>query len=511
MLRLEHEKDPKVLRQAALLLEAENRRLVQKVSELMRRLHTLEGKDEGQLALEIERLNAQLDKVQQQLYGRSSEKRKSPNDSQESTEAEGTESKRTGHGPRTQPNLPIKEQVHDLDEPDKTCPKCGGGLEEWKGQEEESEEITVIRRQFVLLEHKRKKYRCGCNGHVEVAPGPIKLIPGGRYSLDFAVEVGVDKYGDHMPLEREVRRMAREGLETSSQVLWDQLDALARVLAPLHGAIGDHVRKGGVLLVDETPWWMLKKARQKWQLWGAMNEDAAFYQICSSRSADAAKKLLAGFEGIMVCDAMKAYKKLARDGPRLILAGCNAHARRKFVEIEANYPEECEEILDLYKALYRVEAKVPAGRLTGGEATARLDLLRQLRNEESRPIMKEMRAWANATAPRHLKRSGLGEAIGYLLNHWKPLTVFLDDPRVPIDNNRMERGLRGPVCGRKNHHGSKSKRGTEVAAVLYSIVESCKLVRLDPHAYLKAAAETALRSDGKEVHPLPHQVADGLA
>ena len=101
----------------------------QKVSELMRRLHTLEGKDERQLALEIERLNSQLDRVQQQLYGRSSEKRKSPRDSQEGTdEAESAERTRTGHGPRNQPNLPVKEQVHDLDEADKTCPKCGGGL-----------------------------------------------------------------------------------------------------------------------------------------------------------------------------------------------------------------------------------------------------------------------------------------------------------------------------------------------------------------------------------------------
>ena len=139
-----------------------------------------------------------------------------------------------GHGTRPQERLPVLEHVSELPENERDCKVCNGQLEAMSGQYEESEEITVTERSYTLLVHRRQKYRCRCNANVTTAPGPLKLIPGGRYSLDFAAHVAVQKYSDHLPLERQVEIMARHGLQTTSQSLWDQLEAGAELLKPTY-------------------------------------------------------------------------------------------------------------------------------------------------------------------------------------------------------------------------------------------------------------------------------------
>jgi len=172
-----------------------------------------------------------------------------------------------------------------------------------------------------------------------------------------------------------------------------------------------------------------------------------------------------------------------------------AHVRRKFVEIEEAFPTPAREILDLIGELYAVEALCPAGR--AGD-----DMRLALRQEQSRPIVKRIEQWALDT--RALPQGGLGKAVAYMGGMWPGLLVFLDDPAVPVDNNATERALRGVVLGRKNHYGSRSQRGTEVAALFYSLIESAKLVGLGPHTYLRTAAYSGLRGT---VPPLPHEMA----
>lgn len=227
-----------VVRQAALILERESQRLVTRNVELTRRLLTAEGRDPAELQLEIVRLEAQLAAARKRLFGSSSEKRSAP------AAAGGERAPQAGHGPREQKELEIVEQVHELDEPDRACPACGGALTEMAGQYEESEEIDVVERRFVLKTHKRKKYRCSCGGCVETALGPLKLVAGGRYSIDFAIAVAIQKYLDHLPLERQVRIMAREGLTVDSQTL-DQIERLARVLGSAHEALRVCAAAGG--------------------------------------------------------------------------------------------------------------------------------------------------------------------------------------------------------------------------------------------------------------------------
>ena len=261
---LAQEKDVERLRQAALLLEAENARLVRRNVELTRALLTAQGADASHLQLRLAEVERQLDNARAALFAPSSEKRPAPRP--EDTHA--PEAVRRGHGPRVQQALPLVEVVHVLDEADTQCPSCGGLLKPMTGCFEESEEVDVLVRRFVLKRHRRQKYRCACNACVQTAPGPQKLQPQGRYSLDFAVEVAASKYLDHLPLERQVRAMAREGLTCDSQTLWDQLAALVRLLLPTYDALWADQLLQGVLGADETRWPLLgSQGQAKWHLW----------------------------------------------------------------------------------------------------------------------------------------------------------------------------------------------------------------------------------------------------
>jgi len=490
-----------VLRQVAVLLDRENRHLHERLQKLAAEIDHLKGQDATTIQRELEALKELLAQRERVIFGDQSEKRPR---SDADAAAPGPTPRR-GHGPRVQPTLPVLDIIHELDEADQICPQCGGQLVEMDGQTEDSEEVTVVERRFAILKHQRKKYRCACNGCVDTAPGPLKLQPGSRYSTAFAVEVAVNKYLDHLPLERQARIMRREGLVIDSQTLWDQLDVLARVLRPTYDALGRYVLEAEVVGADET-WWRLmeKKASKRWWVWSVTREDAVIYKALASRSQEAARQVLNGYCGVVLADGYGAYEALARAGPSFTLAHCWAHVRRKYIEAEPHFPDPCRAVLDLIGQLYAVERDVPGPWLTDPSVqTETLALRRRLRQERSRPLVRAIQDWAMTQRP--LPESGLGRAITYMLGLWKGLTLFLEDPRVPLDNNRTERGLRGVVLGRKNHYGSRSQRGTEVAALFYSLLESAKLAGVEPKLYLLTATRRAL-ADPKVV-TLPRDLA----
>lgn len=497
MIQIETEKRPDILRQVAILLDRENRRLYERNRNLTIRNAELEGADAAAIQLEIEQLQELLAQRERTIFGESSERRP--------REANGSSAKgapQTGHGPTEQPSLLGVEEHLELPGDQRTCPTCNGTLEEMAGQAEESEEITVVERRFVLVHRKRQKYRCRCNAAVVTAPAPPKLIPGGRYSPEVAVEVAIDKYLDHLPLERQCRIMARHGLTVRSQTLWDQIEALATVLTPSYEALHRRVLSTPVIHADETHWrLMTRQGSSKWWVWSVANRQAVFYKLCGTRSEKAARSLLAGYEGTVMCDGYAAYKTVARAGPDITLAHCWAHARRKFIDAEPNSPIHCGRALDLIGKLFAVDRDVPF--VDAVESPKMLALRKRLRKKRSKLILADLLAWAEETRPVALPRSGLGKAITYLLGHWPGLTRFLEDPRIPLDNNLAERELRGVVIGRKNHYGSRSKRGTEVAAILYSLTESAKLVGAEPRSYLLKATRAALEAPGTVTLPTP--------
>ena len=444
---------------------------------------------QAQLATdENARLKELLAQREHALFGRSSERR--------GTGGKGPRTERTpqtGHGPREQPELERETIVHELPESERVCSCCGGELVEMGTEVESSELVNVRERGFVLETHERKKYRCGCNGEVKTAPGPVKLQPKGRYSLSFAVEVAIAKYADHLPLERQVQIMRRDGLRVDSQTLWDQLNALAVHLAPTYEAIISAILAHGVIHADETRWELLDNGKTKenktFQAWGLVAPELVAYRILDSRGKEAAKSIFGEYKGVVLADGYTVYSSLADDTGTFVVANCWAHVRRKFVECEGNFPQEAGPALEYIRQLYAVEREAaPDNRLA-------------LRQEKSLPVVEAIFSWAGEMKPKLLPRSGIGEALGYMLNLEGGLRRFLEDARIPLDNNASERALRGVVLGRKNHYGSRSRRGTEVAAILYTLMESAKLAGVSPRAYLTAVAELAIRTTGATLTP----------
>ena len=491
------EKDPERLKELVLTYAAENARLHRRIQELVREIAKLQGRKAGeQLELELSRLQEQMHALQRQVFADSSERREGT----EEEKAPVPRKPRRGHGPRPQAQLRRKEVLVELAEDSRQCDACKGQLAAIPGMTEDSEQITVIRREFVIEEVKRQKYRCRCGIGLHTAPGPVTHQRGGRYSLDFAIEVAVDKYVNHLPLARQRRDMARRQLDVSTQALWDQIEALAGHLQPVNEALRQYIIGADVIGVDETHWrLMAKKESKKWWVWALSVHDAVWFGIDPSRSAQAATSFLGDFHGTIMCDGYRVYDTLARNHPELVLAHCWSHVRRKFLLAQAHYPQ-CQEALDMVDALFAIERKtLPPDLLSGDAKMSCLDVRRRLRDSESRPLVEKLRQWA--LAQRGLPKSSLRKATDYMLGCWSGLIRFLDDPCVPLDNNRTERALRAVVLGRKNHYGSRSQRGTEVAALFYSLLDTAVHNGLDPTDYLKRAAIAAIE-DSRILLPL---------
>lgn len=307
------------------------------------------------------------------------------------------------------------------------------------------------------------------------------------------MSVAIAKYADHLPLERQVRVMKRQGLVVDSQTLWDQLNALAQRLWPARDALHQYVLVQPVIGADETFWRLMEGNGQnkRWQTWAVVAPNAVSYRILDSRSAVAANQVLGDYAGTVLCDGYSAYESLKKRGGRFEIAHCWAHVRRKFVEAQDLAPGPCGEVLDLIGELYAAERECEHDQERA-----------RIRAERSRDIVRRIHSWALKQTP--LPQSPLGKAIAYMGDLWPGLLRFLDEPRLALDNNATERALRGVVVGRKNHYGSRSERGTQVAALFYSLIESAKLAGVEPDAYLRLAARRAIRG---ETIPLPHELA----
>ena len=462
----------------------ENERLHRRIQEVIRENAELKGGNASkQLEMELGSLQEQMATLQRKMFGDSSERR--PSDKEPKAKKP-----QKGHGPRQQPKLPIELEQYLISDDDRICSKCGGHLDVLDGLTEDVEVIDMVQRKFVIKRRSSLKYGCGCTIHT--APRPSENIKGGRYTLQFAVGVALSKYLDHAPLTRQARIMGREGLEIDSQTLWDQLDALAQHLVPTYEKLREYILGADVIGADET-WWRLMgggkgraRTTKRWWAWSMTTPDAVWHGIAPSRSAEAARKYLGGFDGTLMVDGYRAYDTLAADNPELRLAHCWAHVRRKFVEAEPNHPQ-CADALALIGKLFAIDRTSLDPTLLEGEQKLNAAKKRlEARQSEARPILDKLRAWA--LQQRGLPKSGLRKAIDYMFKYWDGLTVFVDDPYVPLDNNATERALRGIVIGRKNHYGSRSVRGTEVAALFYSLLETAKLHDIDPADYLFTAA-----------------------
>lgn len=468
---LEREQDIEELRRVALALHAQLQQTIRQLKRKCDQLAFYSGnKEELQQTLAlIEKLTAQS-KAAEKAAQAPSPKKAPPKPREKS-------------GPTAQPNLPREPRLFELDDADRTCPSCGGGLEAMAGQFETSEMIDVVEVSYRIVEVQQQKYVCRCGGCVETAPGPDRALAGSRYSLAFAIKVVLDKYLDHIPLERQVRILERHELVVTSQTLWDMALAIAKRLELVDAALYAHVMAQPVIGLDQTGWPRLESGASKpWQMWCMTAPGVVVHRIRDDKSAATFGALVGNFHGTIVCDALKTHEAGAREGPGIVLAGCWAHVFRKFEEAMPDHPE-AGRALEWIGALYEIDR----------DADGDLARLTELRTSRAPAVLAALKDWLWHQAT--LKTLSIGKASAYAIANWDRLTRFVDDARVPLDNNATERAIRGPVVGRKNHYGSKSRLGTQVAATLYSILETAKLHDIDPAAYLAEAVRAADRGE----------------
>jgi transposase len=358
--------------------------------------------------------------------------------------------------------------------------------------EDRSERLDVIPAQFRVLVTRRPKLACrACAGVVVQQPAPARLIEGGIPTEATVAHVLVARYADHLPLYRQAQIWTRQGLTFDRSTLASWVGTAAAEIAPVVARLKQIVLASERLFADETVVPVLDPGRGKtkqgyfWAIarddrpWGGKDPPAVIYRYAPGRGQEHARALLGDYRGILQCDGYTAYKKLAdapggRDPP--LLAFCWSHVRRGFYDLAkgGNAPIAAE-ALERLAALYRIEADIR------GESP---DQRRAQRRARSRPLVTDLRTWFEAQHAKLFARGPTAEAIGYALNHWNGLVQFLDDGRIEIDSNTVERSMRPVALSRKNALFAGSDEGGENWAAVASLVETCKLNAVDPQRYL---------------------------
>jgi transposase len=366
------------------------------------------------------------------------------------------------------------------------CPACGGALRPLG--EDVTEVLDYVPASFRVIRHVRAKLSCRSCETITQAPAPELPIRRGRATAGLLAHVLVAKFADHLPLYRQSEIYAREGVELERSTLADWVGQSASLLRPLVDALERHVMAGDRIHADDTPVPVLAPGTGKTKtgrLWaylrderphGGMAPPAVLYRYSPDRKGEHPRAHLAGFAGVLHADGYAGFEGLYQQG-RVVEAACWAHVRRKFYDLHAarQSPVAAEALLRI-RALYAVEADV-RGRPP--------DERRRARETRAGPLLGDMRAWLEATLRQASKRSDLAVAIRYALTRWTALTRYVDDGRVEIDNNPVERAIRPIALGRKNWLFAGSDAGGVRAAAIASLVATARLNGLDPEGYLR--------------------------
>lgn len=389
-----------------------------------------------------------------------------------------TRKKRNGH--RNIPdNLPRERIEYTLE--DLTCP-CGCGNQLHKIGEVITEQLEIVPVKIYVKEHVRFKYAGCVNGtQVITAPMPNQPIDKGFAGPGLLADVLVNKYDDHLPLYRQSEILARHGINIARQTLCDWVMQCGDILKPIVKAMLPDLLASPKIHTDDTVVPVQEEGRNKTKegrLWGYLGcgPPCVVYEYSPNRQQKWAEEFLKNYSGYLQADAYTGYNKIYKTH-NIIEVACMAHARRKFFEALPTKDEaKNSPAISYIGKLYALERKIkdlnPIAK-------------RALRKRYGKPILKEYKKWLLAKNLRVLPKSALGGAITYTLNNWTALTRYLGDGILDIDNNKAERLMRPIAVGRKNWMFAGSDRGGKAAAVIYSVIETCKLNNVNPYDYLR--------------------------
>lgn len=475
---------------------------------------------EKELKQRNEELEAKLRERERQLFGRKSEKcgkggeGSGGADKQSNGRRRGQQPGAEGHGRQLHEELEVVEEVCDLEENEKCCPRCGLPYEEFPVTED-SEEVEVEVRAY-RRRHRRKQYRptCSCPDQpgIVMAPAPAKLICKGGYAISFWVHLLLDKFLLQRPTYRlRIDLRLSMGVDVSQGTITDGLKRLMPLFEPLYEGIVAKSLSEEHWHADETRWKVFEKLEGKqgnrWYLWLFHSQSTVVYILDPSRSSVVPLEYFGeGAEGILSVDRYSAYKALLK-WTKLLLQFCWAHVRRDFLAVAKDWPKQEQWALgwlEKIRDLYLLNEKRVALLLEPGAFAEADGKLREAIEYMERQRVEELADEALHPARRKVLES--------LERHWPGLLVFVEHPQVPMDNNKAERDIRGPAVGRKNYYGSGALWSGRLAAMLFSLFQTLLLFGINPRAwltdYLRRCAENGGRAPEEAARYLPWNMTD---
>ena len=429
--------------------------------------------DEDQLALGLEDLDADVARAQA---------------SYRTVAVDHAESEPVARRQTLPDHLSREDMTFDVE--GRLCPCCGGALHVIG--ETVSEMLDFVPARLRVLRIRRPKYGCRACATIHQAPAPERPIAKGMASPSLLAHVLVSKYCDHTPLYRQAQIFARHGIEIDRSTLANWVGGACWWLEPLQARLAAHVFGSGKIFADDTPIPVLDPGRGRTKMgrlwvyarddrpWNGPDPPAAVYFYSTDRKAERPASHLEGFRGVLQVDGYAGFERLTVGGD-IVLAACWAHGRRKFYDLhEVTGSPIAAEALRRIGELYAIEKSI-----RGHTAEER----RAVRNAQSRPLVEAIKPWLEMELGRIPGRGGLAEAIRYALSRWPALCRFLDDGRIDLDNNPVERAIRPVALGRKNHLFAGSDGGGVRWATVCSLVATAKLNDVEPFAYLKDVLE----------------------
>ena len=448
------------------------------------------------LEQEIDSLRAENRQLKDRLFAAKSEKKPSKDRSNglDDPKAVNTPRRPRGHQPdapgpqrRSHSHLPVVKEEVELPSDETACPKCGKPAAEMS-QTEDSEVIEVevhAHRRWI----RRKRYRRTCDcpnvSQTLIAPAPAKLIPKGRYGISVWVHLLLAKFASHRALGNAIEALSHYDLDLPQGTITDGLKRISPLLEPVYEAILARNAESFYRQADETRWPVFVeqegKTGSRWWLWAFLSEDTTGFRIEPTRSHDVPQgHYVDKAQGILVVDRYSAYKAMAQVKSGVVkLAFCWAHVRRDFIGVGKGWPELVDWAivwLHRIRQLYHLNRQRLSCEGRASEFARRNAALREAIDAMHRQATDEL------AQPK--LREPCRKALASLLDHWAGLTLFVDDPKIPMDNNASERTVRGPAMGRKNYYGSGSLWSVCLTAAMFSIVATLKQWNVNPRRWL---------------------------
>ncbi len=381
-------------------------------------------------------------------------------------------------------DLPRERIEHEPAEETLTCSRCSGDKE--RIGEEITEELDYVPASFVVRQHVRGKYACkACQDGVVIADLPARPIEKGRPGTGLLAHILTSKYADHLPLNRQEEIFTRHGIELRRSTLCDWVGQSSVLLEPLVLEMKRQILASPKIHTDDTSVPVRNGPRKQIRtgyLWAYIDvNNNVVFDYTPNRSREGPMAFLGDYCGYIQADAYAGYDAIYEKG-FAVEVGCWAHARRKFFEARETDPARAHEMLALIRQLYQVEKQTREDELAPAAVKA-------YRRRHSQPVLEQIEKRLETFTSEVLPKSPLGHATGYVRGQWQALNRYLEDGILSIDNNLSERVLRTVVIGRKNWLFAGNDNGGRRAAIIYSLVASCKLCKIDPFAYLRDVLE----------------------